>query len=182
MLKELDEALRKEVIRHYNALPESQRIDLRQTFIQQRELVNSSIIPSIMNNINNNVFPVTDEIIYNILSSLHRHRREEYLKKNLPLFEKKFQRKRKHQILDIMIAEWPNHKKKRERIIDPIILVKIKFQRLYRYQQPEQPKQPDPNNELVDNGLSILSRIYNEEEVEKEEKEVGEVMLTSSDN
>lgn len=84
--------------------------------------------------------------------------------------------------IDRLRAEWPNHKKKRERIIDPIILVKIKFQRLYRYQQPEQPKQPDPNNELVDNGLSILSRIYNEEEVEKEEKEVGEVMLTSSDN
>uniref|UniRef100_U9SSH2 Uncharacterized protein n=1 Tax=Rhizophagus irregularis (strain DAOM 181602 / DAOM 197198 / MUCL 43194) TaxID=747089 RepID=U9SSH2_RHIID len=130
MLKELDEALRKEVIRHYNALPESQRIDLRQTFIQQRELLRSLLCDYI----------------------------------------------------DRLRAEWPNHKKKRERIIDPIILVKIKFQRLYRYQQPEQPKQPDPNNELVDNGLSILSRIYNEEEVEKEEKEVGEVMLTSSDN
>jgi hypothetical protein len=71
-------------------------MDLEQTFVQQRELVNSSIIPSIMNNINNNIFPVTGEIIYSILHSLHRHRREEHLKKDLPFFEKKFQRKRKH--------------------------------------------------------------------------------------
>lgn len=71
-------------------------MDLDQTFIQQRELVNSSIIPSIMNNINNNIFPITDEIIYSILHSLHRHRREEHLKKNLPFIERKFQRKRKH--------------------------------------------------------------------------------------
>jgi hypothetical protein len=49
-----------------------------------------------MNNINSNVFPVTDEIIYSILHSLHRHRREEYLKKDLPRFEKKIQNKRKH--------------------------------------------------------------------------------------
>lgn len=49
-----------------------------------------------MNSINNNVFPVTDEIIYSILHSLHRHRREEYLKEDLPFFEKKLKRKRKH--------------------------------------------------------------------------------------
>ena len=71
-------------------------MELGQTFVQQRELVNSSIISSIMNNINSNVFPVTDEIIYNILHSLHRHRREKYLKEDLPLVQKKFQRKRKH--------------------------------------------------------------------------------------
>lgn len=71
-------------------------MDLKRTFVQQRDLVNSSIIPSVMNNINGNIFPVTNEIIYNVLHCLHRHRREEYLKKNLSLIEINFQRKRKH--------------------------------------------------------------------------------------
>jgi hypothetical protein len=77
-------------------LPEGQRMNLRQTFFQQQDLVNSSIIPSIRINIDSNVFPVADEIIYNILHSLHRHRREEFLKKGRSPTEIKFQRKRKH--------------------------------------------------------------------------------------
>ena len=77
-------------------LPESNRIDLRQTFAQRRNLVNSVIVPSIMETINNTVFPITNEIIYDIIHSLHRHRREEYLKKDRSLTEKKIQRKRKH--------------------------------------------------------------------------------------
>lgn len=71
-------------------------MDLGQTFIRQRNLINRSIIPSVMNNINRQIFPVTDEIIYNILHSLHRHRREEYLKKSRSLIEIKYQKTRKH--------------------------------------------------------------------------------------
>ncbi|RIA90692.1 hypothetical protein C1645_823070 [Glomus cerebriforme] len=58
--------------------------------INKQDLVNSFIIPSIMNNINSNVFPITEEIIYGILHSLHRHRCEEYLRKNLLLIKKNF--------------------------------------------------------------------------------------------
>ena len=49
-----------------------------------------------MENINNNIFPISDEILYDIIYSLHRHRREEHLKKNQSLSGKKLQEKRKH--------------------------------------------------------------------------------------
>ena len=49
-----------------------------------------------MKNIDNNIFHITSEIIYDIIHSLHRHRREEHLKKDRSLPEKKLQNKRKH--------------------------------------------------------------------------------------
>ncbi|CAB4398169.1 unnamed protein product [Rhizophagus irregularis] len=96
MPKELREALRKEVIRQYDALPEKNRIDLRRTFAKQRKRVNNDIIPSIMETINRDKFPISNEITYDIIHSLHRHRREEFLKKSRSSAERKFQRKRKH--------------------------------------------------------------------------------------
>jgi len=49
-----------------------------------------------MENINDNIFPIADGILYDIIHSLHRHRREEHLKKNRSSSEKKLQEKRKH--------------------------------------------------------------------------------------
>jgi len=69
---------------------------LQQTFVQQRERMINEIIPSIMKNIDNNIFHITSEIIYDIIHSLHRHRREEHLKKDRLSPEKKLQKKRKH--------------------------------------------------------------------------------------
>ncbi|UZO07437.1 uncharacterized protein OCT59_027721 [Rhizophagus irregularis] len=96
MPKDLREALRKEVIWKYDALPEGRRIDLGQTFTNQRNRIINDIIPSIMENINNNIFPISNEILYDIIYSLHRHRREEHLKKNRSSSRKKLQEKRKH--------------------------------------------------------------------------------------
>ncbi|UZO26051.1 uncharacterized protein OCT59_018299 [Rhizophagus irregularis] len=49
-----------------------------------------------MENINNNIFPISNEILYDIIHSLHRYRREEHLKKNRSSSRKKLQEKRKH--------------------------------------------------------------------------------------
>lgn len=136
--------------------------------------------------------------------------------------------------IDRLRDEWSNHKKIRERTIDPNNFnenevsapllapswaragyegrlkkavnkaCKLSDNQENQHQQPEQPErsdsnndladdQPelsDSNNELTDDVLSVLSRTYNEEEVEEEEREmeeeveeeVEEVMLTSSDN
>ena len=46
-----------------------------------------------MKNIDNNIFHITSEIIYDIIHSLHRHRREEHLKKERSSPEKKLQKK-----------------------------------------------------------------------------------------
>ncbi|GET51265.1 hypothetical protein GLOIN_2v1845756 [Rhizophagus irregularis DAOM 181602=DAOM 197198] len=90
------QTIQKEVIWKYDALPEGRRIDLGQTFTNQRNRVINDIIPSIMENINNNIFPISNEILYDIIHSLHRHRREEHLKKNRSSSRKKLQEKRKH--------------------------------------------------------------------------------------
>ena len=68
---------------------------MQQTFVQQRERMINEIIPSIMKNIDNNIFHITSEIIYDIIHSLHRHRREEHLKKDRSSPEKKLQKKKK---------------------------------------------------------------------------------------
>ncbi|UZO28059.1 uncharacterized protein OCT59_021602 [Rhizophagus irregularis] len=51
------------------------------------------VLISIMENINNNIFPISNEILYDIIHSLHRHRREEHLKKNRSSSRKKLQEK-----------------------------------------------------------------------------------------
>lgn len=65
------------------------------TFSKQKKLINN-IISEIKGTINASIFPITDEVIYDIIHSLHRHRREEYLKRNRSSSEIKIQRKRKH--------------------------------------------------------------------------------------
>ena len=115
-----------------------------------------------------------------------------------------------HDYIDRLRTEWSNHKKTRERVIDPdnfsenevlapllapswtragyegrlkkavIKACKLSNNQENQHQQPEQQEQPASNNELAD-VLSILSRTYSEEEVE-EEVEEEEVLLTSNDN
>lgn len=80
----------------YNKLPESNRLELSQTFHQQRNLVNDIIVPTIMENINTNIFPITGNVIYEMIHALHRHRREEFLKKDKSPAYNKEQDKRKH--------------------------------------------------------------------------------------
>jgi hypothetical protein len=77
-------------------LPENKQANVRETFFKQQSLVNNDVIPGIMKSINTNIFPITDGIIYDIIHSLHRHRREEYLKKNRSSPERKIQENRKH--------------------------------------------------------------------------------------
>ena len=82
-------------MRKYDALPESKRANLEETFSKQKELINNAI-SEIKRTINTSIFPIADEIIYGIIHSLHRHRREEYLKRNRSSTEIKIGRKRKH--------------------------------------------------------------------------------------
>jgi len=69
-----------EVIRHYDAIPDNNRLKLEKTFAQQRNKVNKSIVPRLMDVLDTDVFPVVDNIVYDMVYNLHRHRREEFLK------------------------------------------------------------------------------------------------------
>jgi len=67
---------------------------LQETFLQQWNLVNSVIVPIIMEVIDTDIFPIVDEVIYEIIHTIHRHRREEFLRQDLPT--KKDQERKKH--------------------------------------------------------------------------------------
>lgn len=75
--------------------PDEDKLDLSKTFEQQLDHVNEIIVPSIMESLNKTIFPVTNNVVYRMIHSLHRHRREEYkLKGRSPEYIDKQQRRR----------------------------------------------------------------------------------------
>ncbi|UZO25187.1 uncharacterized protein OCT59_017466 [Rhizophagus irregularis] len=70
-----------------------------------------------MENINNNIFPISNEILYDIIHSLHRHRHEEHLKKNRSLSRKNCKKKENIPIPDATTL-------KRGRLIKHLQMVK----------------------------------------------------------
>jgi len=54
---------------------------LDKTFEEQKELVNSTIVPTVMKTLDKDTFPIVDGVVYKILRSRHHHQREEFLKK-----------------------------------------------------------------------------------------------------
>jgi hypothetical protein len=49
-----------------------------------------------MKTINQKIFPITNEVIYEMIHSLHRHRREEHIRNSRPSSEVRLNLKRKH--------------------------------------------------------------------------------------
>jgi phage/plasmid-associated DNA primase len=64
--------------------PDEDKLDLSKTFEQQLDHVNEIIVPVIMESLNKTIFPVTNNVVYSMIHSLHRHRREEYKLKERP--------------------------------------------------------------------------------------------------
>jgi nitrate reductase gamma subunit len=76
--------------------PDEDKLDLSKTFEQQMDHVNRIIVPAIMESLNKLIFPVTNNIVYSMVHSLHRHRREEYkIKESSPECIDK-QKRRRH--------------------------------------------------------------------------------------
>ena len=75
--------------------PDEDKLDLNKTFEQQLDYVNENVVPAIMESLNKTIFPVTNNVIYSMIHSLHRHRREEYkLKERSPEYIDKQNRRR----------------------------------------------------------------------------------------
>jgi hypothetical protein len=78
-------------------LPEDKKLDVKETFENQRESVNRYIIPIIQKSINKKSFPVGDGVIRHIIHERHRHQREEYLNKtNKDVYWNDSEKRRKH--------------------------------------------------------------------------------------
>lgn len=77
-------------------VPPDKQLELNRTYEQQHDLVNSVIIPTVMNALDQDTFPIIEGIVYEILHKLHRHRREDYLMKKKSTSEQNEHNRRKH--------------------------------------------------------------------------------------
>ena len=71
-------------------------MELDKTYEQQRDRVNKVIIPTIMDTLDPDTFPIIENIIYKVLHNLHRHKREDYLMKNRSELDQDTNKRRKH--------------------------------------------------------------------------------------
>ncbi|GBB87941.1 hypothetical protein RclHR1_14430006 [Rhizophagus clarus] len=94
MDKNLRDALRQDVFWIIQRLPEN--LDVSKTFEDQKEFVLKIMIPSIMNVLSRNTYPVTNNVIYQLIHQRHRHQRENEKDKNKLEEERKKQMKKKH--------------------------------------------------------------------------------------
>jgi hypothetical protein len=62
-------------------MPNETRLDLEQTFDAQKNIVNNNIVPTVMETLDLETFPVSEGIVYEIIHNCHKHQREEHLLK-----------------------------------------------------------------------------------------------------
>ena len=72
------------------------QLQVDKTFEEQRDLVNSRIVPTVMESLDQITYPVAKNLVYNMIHNYHKHRREEYLLKQRSEEHQKEQIRRKH--------------------------------------------------------------------------------------
>src|SRR5437588_2161819 len=77
-------------------MPTADHLQLDQTFESQRDLVNRTIMPTVMEALDLVTYPVAETIIYNMIHNRHKHRHEEHLIKQRSVSFQDTQNRRKH--------------------------------------------------------------------------------------
>jgi len=77
-------------------MPTVDHLQLDQTFEAQRDLVNRTIVPTVMEALDLVTYPVAETIIYDMIHNRHKHRREEHLIKQRSVSFQDTQNRRKH--------------------------------------------------------------------------------------
>ena len=78
-------------------MPDKNQLELCRIFEDQYNLVNGMVVPTVMEALDLDMFPVSETIIYDMIHNRHKHQREEYLRKKQPLSIQDKQARRKHQ-------------------------------------------------------------------------------------
>ncbi|POG58149.1 hypothetical protein GLOIN_2v1790783 [Rhizophagus irregularis DAOM 181602=DAOM 197198] len=89
MDKDLKEALRRDVFWNISRMPKEGRLNPSKTFESQQELVTGTIIPTIKQLIDLTVYPVNENVLYQIIYRRHRSQRDTYRINNKELEGKK---------------------------------------------------------------------------------------------
>ncbi|GBC24894.2 hypothetical protein GLOIN_2v1783466 [Rhizophagus irregularis DAOM 181602=DAOM 197198] len=96
MDQDLRTALRNEIARIIDRLPEDKALNTRKTFDSQRKLVQNNIILVVQKTINKNIFSVSDGVIKHIMHERHHHQRELLLNSERDANWKDLEKRRKH--------------------------------------------------------------------------------------
>src|SRR5947207_15372816 len=77
-------------------MPTADHLQLDQTFESKRDLVNSTIVLTVIEALDLVTYPVAETIIYDMIHNRHKHRREEHLIKQRSVSFHDTQNRRKH--------------------------------------------------------------------------------------
>src|SRR5205823_6256554 len=77
-------------------MPTADHLQLDQTFKSQQDLVNRTIVPTVMETLDSVTYPVAETIIYDMIHNRHKYRREEHLIKQQLVSFQDTQNRRKH--------------------------------------------------------------------------------------
>jgi hypothetical protein len=77
-------------------MPQEAQMDVSETFEAQKELVVKTIIPTVKQLLDSDIYPISENVIYEIIHRRHRSRRNSYRISKKPEEERKKESQRKH--------------------------------------------------------------------------------------
>lgn len=77
-------------------MPESSQLNIDETFESQKDMVTKTIIPALFKVLDTNKYPISENVLYEMIHQRHRHQREESLNKKKDESEQAKEVKRKH--------------------------------------------------------------------------------------
>jgi hypothetical protein len=77
-------------------MPASSQLDINKTFESQKALVTTTIIPALFKVLDTKAYPVSENVLYEMIHQRHRHQREHSLGKKKTGSEQAKEIKRKH--------------------------------------------------------------------------------------
>ena len=62
-------------------MPANSQLDVNETFESQKEMVTKTIIPALFKVLDTETYPISENVLYEMIHQRHRHQREEMLRK-----------------------------------------------------------------------------------------------------
>ncbi|CAB5365345.1 unnamed protein product [Rhizophagus irregularis] len=94
--QDLRNAIRRQIFWIVDRIPTEEQLKLDETFDSQQNLVNNTIVPTIMKTLDLDIYPISEAIVYDMIHNRHKHQREEFLKKQKETSFQDEQARRKH--------------------------------------------------------------------------------------
>ncbi|CAB4494582.1 unnamed protein product [Rhizophagus irregularis] len=94
--QDLRNAIRRQIFWIVDRIPTEEQLKLDETFDSQQNLVNNTIVLTIMKTLDLDIYPISEAIVYDMIHNRHKHQREEFLKKQKETSFQDEQARRKH--------------------------------------------------------------------------------------